>query len=378
LWLVEVWTGRLWEGLMKKLAQTLCFLASVLLMSASASQARAEGIEGSGKQSSPPGSDIPLDGRRIVNVVDDFLAFWDVAKGKSLSRQRVLWARMVENKNRDYFDKAVYRNTDPDTRREMLDAFLQTVPSRIDNIREFNKRAGETLVDCLTNFRARFPDYQQQRDVYIGPSLFTFDGAVRSVSNDLGVPDTLCLGADVLSGYSQDQLRIAIVHEMFHLYHFNFLFGGLYKLAPNGLIFQQDVMTRLFAAYVPLMVEGMAVAASEQIYPGHPLTMYLHLSPDELDEQQDSINENAQLFLNMMRTGALPNQYEVWFGGDYEGVPRRGGYLLGYEATKRSLSVDKLEDLVRLKPSQLGQEAETQLSAMVTDKLFVLSAFNGR
>ena len=319
-------------------------------------------------------SEALLDGRNIVNILDDFDTFWEAAKGKNIRRQRALWARMVESKYPDYFNKAVYRNADPDTRRAMLDAFLQAIPSHVDAIRDFNKRAAQSIMDGVADFEAHFPDYQQQRDVYIGLSLFTFDAAVRPVSNDLGVLDTLCLGADVLSSYSPAQLKITVVHELFHLYNFKYLFGGVYHLAPGGLIFQQEVMNRLIPAYVPLMVEGMAVAASEQIYPGQPPSMYLHLSADELAEQQDDISQNALFFLNMMKVGALPNQYEPWFSGELEGIPHRGGYFLGYEVIKRALALTTLEKIARMTPAQLGLQAESQLSAMVTDKLFVMSA----
>ncbi|HEY6331326.1 MAG TPA: hypothetical protein VI756_18515, partial [Blastocatellia bacterium] len=95
---------------------------------------------------------------------------------------------------------------------------------------------------------------------------------------------------------------------------------------------------------------------------------------EELAEQQEDMSQNALFFLNMMRMGALPNQYDVWFSGEYEGIPRRGGYFLGYEATKRVLATNTLEDLARMSPTELGLQADTELSAMITDKVFVMSA----
>src|SRR5689334_19099900 len=65
-----------------------------------------------------------LDNHRVINIVDDFLLFWDQAKDKTPAAQRKLWKRMVENKYPDYFDRAVYRTTDPKIRQAMLDEFL--------------------------------------------------------------------------------------------------------------------------------------------------------------------------------------------------------------------------------------------------------------
>ena len=121
------------------------------------------------------------------------------------------------------------------------------------------------------------------------------------------------------------------------------------------------------------MIEGIAVTASEQIYPGYPETMYIHFTQEELDSQQASIVDNAQAFLNMMREGYLPYQYEKWFTGAYEGIPKRGGYLLGYEVTQRVLASSTLEQLARMTPAQLGQEAEAQLSAIVTSGLVLMA-----
>jgi len=328
---------------------------------------------GTAEQRAAAANEILLDNHRIVNMLDDVLAFYDQAASESLARQRLLWKRTVERKYSDFFNRAVFRNADQDLRLAMVDRFLELLPERIDQVRQYNQTAAENVYQALLNFKYRFPDYKQQRDIYIGISLFTFDGTVRAVNNDLGLPDTLCLGADVLSGYGLDQSKIVMVHELFHLYHYNILLGSAFHLARAGLVFNHDIFTHMIAAYVPLMVEGMAVAASEQIYPGFPETMYIHFTPEELDSQEANLVDNAQAFLNMMREGYLPYQYEKWFSGTYDGIPKRGGYLLGYEVTKRALSGATLDQLARMTPSQLGQEAEAQLSAIVTSGLVVMA-----
>jgi len=326
------------------------------------------------EQRAAAANEILLDNHRVVNMLDDVIAFYEQAAGQSLAKQRLLWKKTVERKYSDFFDRAVFRNADQDMRLAMIDRFLDLLPGRIGAIQQFNQTATESVFQGLLSFKYRFPDYKQQRDIYIGVSLFTFDGTVRSVNNDIGFPDTLCLGADVLSGYSPDQARIVVVHELFHLYHYGILLGRAFRLAGPGLVFQQEIFTHLIAAYVPLMVEGMAVAASEQIYPGYPETLYFHFTQDELGAQESNLIDNAQAFLNMMREGYLPYQYEKWFSGAYEGIPKRGGYLLGYEVTKRALARMTLEQLARMTPSQLGQEAEAQLSAIVTSGLVIMAS----
>ncbi|HLG14825.1 MAG TPA: hypothetical protein VJH03_10040 [Blastocatellia bacterium] len=306
--------------------------------------------------------EVLLDNRKVVNVVDDFLWFWEKARGKSPRTQRRLWFRMVENKHRDYFERAVYRNAASDQRRLMLDLFLARVPDHVDAIREFNRVAGDRLTEAIIDFKSRFPEYRHRKNVYIGLSLFGFDGAVRPVRNDGGVPDTLCLAADVLCDYSGDELRIAMAHEFFHLYHFSFLF-------------EQPAIAEFRGAHLPLMSEGMAVAGAEAVYPYQARELYLHVPDEELADQRAQLATSSARFLELIQSGAAAEDYELWFkntGDDF--VPDRGGYLLGYEAAKRVLSVYTLEQMVRMTPSQLREQAEEQLTVMSGARFIMLAS----
>jgi hypothetical protein len=312
-----------------------------------------------------------LEGHHVVNVVDDFLIFWDQAKDKTPKAQRRLWMRLVENKHRAYFDRAVYRTTDPVLRRAMLEEFLIRVPSQVDSIREFNKTIlnlrTSPLVEVVILFKARFRQYEQQRSIYIGLSMFRFDGAVRAVSNDDGVPDTLCLGAEVLSGYSREQIRVAIAHEFFHLYHFSFLFQNPQQLAIS------DIRT----PQMTLMIEGMASAVAEEVFPGEQggRELYLHFSKDELEAQQQDLAQNSSRYLELVRIGAPAEQYSQWFTNSHIGdAPPRGGYLLGYEVTRRVLASYTLEDMIRMSPAELREHAEEQLAAMSNERILLMAS----
>jgi hypothetical protein len=308
-----------------------------------------------------------LDNHRVINIVDDFLVFWDQAYDKTPGVQRRLWKRLVENKHRDYFDRAVYRTTDPKARRALLDEFLIRVPSQVEAIRQFNKSISDLstspLLEAVIFFKVRFREYQQRQDIYIGLSMFRFDGAVRAVQNDEGVPDTLCLGAEVLSSYTREQARIAIAHEFFHLYHFGFLFQQT-----------QNLPSDFRAAHVPLMIEGMAAAGAEEVFPYQPSELYLHFDKEELAAQERDVAQNAARFLDLIRWGAPPEQYESWFTKSHLGdAPSRGGYLLGYEATRRVMSAYTLEQMVRMTPAELRQHSEEELAAMASGGVLLMA-----
>ena len=324
-------------------------------------------------------ADILLDQHRIINVVDDVLAYWNQAKGKTLPRARRLWLRLVESKNKDFFERSVYRYSSPDERREMLDEFLIKLPSRIDAIRQFNKLfespSTNPVVAGVLDFKARFPEFRIKQDIYLGVSLLRFDGSVRPVASEEGYPDTLCLGADVLSSYPPEDIQIVVSHELFHTYQFNFLFKPEIVSLRSGLLVKQVQLASLATAHTPLMIEGMAVAASEAVYPNRPRLSYLHLSEETLLQQQSELMRNSQRYLLLMTTGAGPDQYEQWFtNGSNESVPSRGGYLLGYEVIKRMLGRFTFEDLVRMKPAQLREQAEEQMGAITTDWVMLVAA----
>lgn len=307
-------------------------------------------------------------GPKVVNVVEDFLTFWDVAKNEPPVRQRYWWKRMVEDRYRDYFERAVYRNADLKARRAMLDEFLVRMPERVEALREFNRNLADPhtspLIRAFVAFKTRFPDYQQQRDIYIGLSLFRFDSSVRPVHNEAGVPDTLCLGSEVLCAYSPDELEVALLHEFFHLYHFGFLF-------------QQPTLDEFRTPHMPLMIEGMAVAATEAMLPGHPLSFYLHFSEDHLKAQEHDLRANAARFLELIAAGAPSDQYEAWFrNAPSASVPPRGGYLLGYEVTRRVLASLTFEQLARLTPAELREHAEEQLSEIAGRQILVFATSN--
>ena len=309
-----------------------------------------------------------LQGHHIVNIVDDFLVFWDQAKDKTPGAQRRLWKRLVEDKHRDYFERAVYRTSDPALRRAMLDEFLIRVPSQVDAIREFNYTITDLrtspLVEVVILFKARFREYSQQRDIYIGPSLFRFDGAVRPVQNEEGVPDTLCLGAEELSGYSREQVRIAITHEFFHLYHFNVLF-------QQPQISASDYRT----PHMPLMIEGMAVAGAEEVFPGESREVYLHFEKEEIESQQRNFVENARQYLDLIRASAPVEEYSRWFTHNHTGeAPPRGGYLLGYEVARRVMSSYTLKQMIRMTPAELREHAEEQLAVMANERVLLLAS----
>jgi hypothetical protein len=272
---------------------------------------------------------------------------------------------MVESRHQNYFDRAVYRNATRQERRALLDNFLKAVPDRVEAIRQFNATLTDTRTDpvldakfWLTNF---FHSYRQPSDIYFGLSLMTFDSSVRAVGNDLGLPDTLCIGADVMATYRPEQVRIALVHEFFHLYHFGFLL-------------EQPDWFDMRSAHARLMIEGMAIAATAKVLYGQPQEAYLNFSKEEFDRQKHDLAPNARRYLRLIRNHAELEEYGLWFTNlESDEAPPRGGYLIGYETVQRLALYYSLEQMARMSPTELGQHAEEQLAEMSGEQVLLLA-----
>ncbi|HEU4389577.1 MAG TPA: DUF2268 domain-containing putative Zn-dependent protease [Blastocatellia bacterium] len=295
-------------------------------------------------------------------MVDDVLEFWSRARGMSLKRARVIWIETVEKKYPEYFEQAIYRDAGPSERWVMLSEFLLQLSQRIEALRRFNYGINDRVMEAVASFRTRFPEYKQQTDIYIGVSFSRFDGSVRPVGNLDDVPDTLCLGADVLASYGPEELQFAITHELFHLYHFGFLLRENHNL--------------VLSPHIPLMIEGMAVAGTEAIYPSHAVETYLHFSKEQLQSQRDRLEVSSDEFLELILDSAESENYAGWFATiPGEQMPPRGGYLLGYEVVKRLLGRYSFEELVRLDSTDLRELAEEELIGLARGRI-VLTALD--
>src|SRR5262249_5308027 len=124
------------------------------------------------------------------------------------------------------------------------------------------------------------------------------------------------------------------------------------------------------SAHIPLMIEGMAVAATELLYPTLDRRIHLHFDEEELAVQEEQLGTNAAKFFELMMSGAPPEQYEGWFSSSDPAVPARGGYFLGSEIVRRLLTTYTLEQLVRMKPHELKVRAEQQMTQIAQVHVF--------
>ena len=198
------------------------------------------------------------EGYRVVNVVDDFLAYYQAAKDQGEEQRAALWVSLVEARNQAFFNDAVYRRKQGAGRERYREhcrkTFWEKIAPDLNYYAGLNKSLKAVLEQTLADFQKHFPDFKPNTDFYL-----TFSFSFRGKAVDVGQKVVLALGLEFFHEYgpqAEQQIRITLAHELFHLYHFQSFspYGGLYRA---------------------IWAEGLATYASEELVPGFRLSQYL-------------------------------------------------------------------------------------------------------
>jgi hypothetical protein len=267
------------------------------------------------------------DGRRIVNMVDDFLVYYEAAKDRPDSRP-ALWDARLESKHPDFFNQVIYRNFKDRQRAEhkayCLTSFWTEVAPKIDALRRVNADAEKRLLVLRERFAETFDDFDPRTDFYLTVS-FSFIGKVA----DLNGKPTLALSLDRFA-LGDVEFDITAMHEMFHLYH-----GKTFSTAG--------------AAYRALWEEGLATYVSSVLVPGQRDRVYLHFAVEKMNEcARLQAALSADLVAHL--TDPDPVFRRRYFGAEANAtrVPPEAGYYVGYRLCERLAKDRSLKDLARL------------------------------
>ncbi len=272
------------------------------------------------------------EGYRIVNVVDDFMAYHRAAKDGSERQRAALWDSMVEAAHRAFFDDAVYRRK-KGPERERYKAycrrtFWEEIAPEMDFFRGLNRNIGATMDRVVLDFRKHLPEFKPDTDFYV-----TFSFSFRGKAVGVGGRDVLALGMESFRDFgskAENQIRITLAHEMFHLFHFRFFSasGGLYR---------------------PLWAEGLATYASAVVVPGFRSSAYLGFSGTKMNRCHDLLPQlAADLKKNMGRNDR--RLARLYFGAEANQtkVPPEAGYYVGLLIAERLARKHSLAQLAKM------------------------------
>ena len=279
------------------------------------------------------------DGYRVINVVDDFLAYYQAAKGQGPEQRAALWVSLVEARNQAFFDDAVYRRKQGAERERYRENCLQTfweeIAPDMDYYAGLNRNLKAVTEQTLADFQKHFQDFKPDTDFYL-----TFSFSFRGKAVDVGQKVVLALGLELFKDYgskADQQIKITLAHELFHLYHFQ-------SFSPSG------------GLYRSLWTEGLAVYASAVVVPNLRRSSYLGFSGQKMDRCHELLPRlAADLKKNL---GRSDNRLQrIYFGAEENDtqVPPEAGYYVGLLIIENLVKSHSLAQLARMDKDRVFQ-----------------------
>ncbi|MDB5218298.1 MAG: hypothetical protein JWO86_6225 [Myxococcaceae bacterium] len=300
---------------------------------------------------------------RVIDLMPELFAYCDEAKGLSAADARALFVRRIVGPHADVYAPRVLRlpSDQADALDRRLDVWLPTVPALVDGMRRIHDTFVAELDVSTARFIEAFPDFAWSGDLYLIPSLDSFNGAARLV----GGRPALLFGLDVIAK-SQPNAKLSVLmhHELFHFY--------------------QDSTTDFVAS--SLWIEGLATYAS--------LTLDSHATADDAlpfshihrrdDPQLDAPSRRVMLSREMparvstlgprllasLRSTADDDYADFFLGRAtprMDGQPVRSGYWFGLELARRIARGKDLRALAAVRPSALLGDMERELERLIAE-----------
>ena len=311
----------------------------------------------------PPAAKGPRAPFRVVDLMPELFAYCREAEGLPPADARALFVRRIVGPHADVFTSRVLRlpADKPDALEQRIDAWLPTVPALLDGMRRIHDTFIAELEVSTARFLEAFPDFDWSGDLYLIPSLDSFNGAARLV----GGKPALLFGLDVIAR-SQPNAKLSVLmhHELFHFY--------------------QESTTDFVAS--SLWIEGLATYASLTLDPRATVDdalpfSHLHRADDpQLDapsrrvllsqEMPSRVSTLGPRLLAALRSKADDDYADFFLGRAtprMDGQPVRSGYWFGLELARRIAAGKDLRTLAAVRPSTLLPDMERELGRLIAE-----------
>jgi hypothetical protein len=238
---------------------------------------------------------------RVESTVPAFLAFWDAAREQPRDVQRRLWHELYEERHQELFD--VYFTNWGSA--EGLDAALDRFPAEAAAIAARSDELPRRVAEAARGTAAFLDRPEPDLDVQLLVGLFSSDGWVTEFRGRR----TLFLAVEYIPPYDD----VFFAHECAHLVHRAAGFDG------------ETVAAAVIA-------EGLAVAVSAELVPGHDEAVYLWMRDGRDEWLAECVAREGEL-RSQLRADLDSDDTEVyakWFLGrpNDSGLPSRSGYFV--------------------------------------------------
>lgn len=287
---------------------------------------------------------------QVHDLTQTFWRFWDEAQGlPEVEQVRLLEEQVIAGHPDVYTANVLALAPEKPLRDELLrrwPRFLKFVGAHLPLARRLSDSIGRDLPRYDAGFRAAFPDFDYDGEVYFLVSVGAFDGATRQVKGRTA----LLFGVDVMAAVYGEHAdpKSFFDHELFHLYH-----GP--RLTPP---FSDTLAGALWR-------EGLAVYVADQLNPGTPEAVLLGLPLDSPARVRADLPRLAALMRSRLDSTSREDYLPFFTGsGDGKDIPARGGYTLGYLVVKELAGGRDLRTLANLDGEPLRAEIDAALERL--------------
>jgi hypothetical protein len=293
----------------------------------------------------PVASKAPAAAPEVLNLADDFVAFWDATKGLPTPERVAIFKRDVASLIPGFYEIDRFEGR---VTQERQDERIARSIENFDAIREayiVKAEAFDSDLDRnLATFREAFPDFKFDIGVVLLHSLGEMDGGTR----ELNGKQTLVFGADMMATvHHWDDEAAFFDHELFHVHHSAF-FG------------------ECDAVWCGLWKEGLAVYVASTLNPeaGNP-ELLLEFPKGLVPDTQARLKEALLDLRGSLDSTEIPDLMRLFSTDeDPTGLPGRRGYYLGLLVARE---IGKGRDLASL--ARMTQDEARPLIVAAIDKL---------
>lgn len=283
---------------------------------------------------------------QVLNLADDFIAFYDETKGQQTEERVAAFKRDVASQFPAFYGAERYEGR---VTQEELDADVVTAienfealrPAYVAKMNAFDAELGRNL----DTFREAFPDFRLGVDVVLLHSLGEMDGGTREFDGKV----TLIFGADVMAKVHDwtDEAPF-FHHELFHVHHI--------KAFPEC----EEV-------WCALWTEGLAVYVASKLNPGAgPGPLLLEFPEPIIPATQAQFGAAlADLRARLSSTDGKDLGRLFSTSEDPSGLPVRRGYYLGFLVAEELGRTRDLPSLAKLSHEEARPLIDAALDTLI-------------
>lgn len=286
---------------------------------------------------------------KTIDRMPDFWNFFEQTNTLSLEEKVQVFKKRIVEPNLSCYSCVFGINDDG------LGKYIRETETKIDAMRANMDKVFERHQEIMKAFQMQFPDFRTDFVTYLLPSLDLFKGmAVPSQEKII-----LFLGMDALSELPNHHLAGYLVHELFHVYHFQRVLAV--RLAAEMALTEMK-MPPLWGL---LWTEGLACYAVRLLYPEIPEEEVLDWRP-LVDQTKPFLSELATEARRVLKSDSLQDIAGFFYFPRETGrsIPTGCGYYIGMLIAGFLAKRHPLDVLIGMNDETLICEIDTALIEM--------------